>query len=95
MQAQINDLSDKFVEITSKLTETYAFNETIDKYMRQFQETVNGLEEKVAGVRQFDDTSFNERCVKVFTLFDEQKAQNLETINRINESEKQLASQRA
>ena len=95
MQAQINDLSDKFVEITSKLTESCAFNETIDKYMRQFQETVNGLEEKVADVRQFDDTSFNERCVKVFTLFDEQKAQNLETINRINESEKQLASQRA
>jgi hypothetical protein len=71
MQAQINDLSDKFVEITSKLTENCAFNETIDKYMRQFQETVNGLEEKVSGARQFDDTSFNERCVKVFTLFDE------------------------
>jgi hypothetical protein len=37
--------------------------------MRQFQDTLNTFESRLTSLK-FDETGFNERCVKIFTLFD-------------------------
>ena len=94
MQAQINDLSDKLVEVVNKQQDAASFTENQDNYMRQFQETLNTFEKRLTALK-FDEAGFNERCVKIFSLFDQQKAQNTEIINQITDSEKQIASQRA
>ena len=55
---------------------------------------LNAFETRLTSLK-FDETDFNERCVKIFTLFDQQKAHNKEIINQITESEKQISAQRA
>ena len=68
-QAQINDLSDKVVEVANKQSDFVSFTENQDKFMRQFKETLNTFENRLTSLK-FDEAGFNERCVKVFTLFD-------------------------
>ena len=69
MQAQINDLSDKLVEVVNKQQDVASFTENQDSYMRQFQDTLNYFETRLTSLK-FDETGFNDRCVKIFTLFD-------------------------
>ncbi len=80
LQAQINEVSDKMVEVAGKFGEQDRMNEEFDKFMRQFQDTLNQFDGRLTAMK-FDETGFNERCSKIFSMFDDSKQQNLRIVS--------------
>ena len=43
---------------------------------------------------KFDETGFNERCSKIFSMFDDSKQQNLRIVDQISEAERGMEKQK-
>ncbi|TNV85255.1 hypothetical protein FGO68_gene16921 [Halteria grandinella] len=75
VQAQLNEICEQLIDHSAKAQEHEHLMEHFDKYLRDFQSTLNDYRQELSKVK-IDEKAFNERTEKIYAYFDGAKREN-------------------